>query len=222
MKIKAEIREATGKRVVKRLRDQGFYPAVIYGQGNVTQSIMLEKGLMDVFMKRHPVKTQLFSVEVGNKSSEVLVKEIKRSTSTNQIQHIDFYQISKNKALQVNVPVLFQHEEDAIGVTEGGVLDHVMTELAIKVLPKDLPESIAVNIQELSIGGMVHLSEVTLPKGVELQRPVSEDYDPVVVSIHAPKVVEEEPEEVNETDSAENVEEAEQEEGSSEGAEEQE
>ena len=120
------------------------------------------------------------------------------------------------------MPVLFQHEEDAIGVTEGGVLDHVMTELAIKVLPKDLPESIAVNIQELSIGGMVHLSEVTLPKGVELQRPVSEDYDPVVVSIHAPKVVEEEPEEVNETDSAENVEEAEQEEGSSEGAEEQE
>lgn len=222
MKIKAEARDVIGKRGCRKLRKSGFYPAVIYGHGSESQSIMIDRSDMDMFIKRHPVKTQLFTVEVGKSAKEVLVKFIKRATDTQQIQHIDFYQVSKNKALQVSVPVLFQHEDDAVGITEGGVLDHNMTEIAIKVLPKDLPENIAVNIEALEIGGAIHLSEVELPKGVELQRPISEDYDPVVVSIHAPKVVEEEPEEVSETDSEETTEESEQEEASSEGAEEQE
>jgi large subunit ribosomal protein L25 len=156
--------------------------------------LQLDKRIMDVFMKKHPVKTQLFSVEVGNESQEVLVKDIKRSTRTNQVQHIDFYQVSKNKELQVNTPVLFQHEETSVGVKEGGVIDHVMTEIAIKVFPRNLPESLCVDIADLEIGQSIHLSELVLPKGVSLQRPVAEDYDPIIVSIHAPKVVEEEPE----------------------------
>ena len=194
MKVRAENREIKGKRACKQLKRQEKYPAILYGNGKQTRMLQVDKRAMDVFMKKHPVMTQLFSVEVGNESQEVLVKDIKRSTSTNQIQHIDFYQVSKNKELQVNTPVLFQHEETSVGVKEGGVIDHVMTEVAIKVLPRNLPESLRVDIANLEIGQSIHLSELVLPKGVSLQRPVAEDYDPIIVSIHAPKVVEEEPE----------------------------
>jgi len=147
---------------------------------------------MDVFMKSHPVKSQIFSIELEKDTMDVLVRDIRRSTSTNQIQHIDFFEISKNKELVVNVPFSFSHEADAVGVREGGVIDHVVTEIAIKVLPKNLPENILVDIEALGIGQSIHLSELTLPKGCVLDKAISEDYDPLVVSIHAPKVVVEE------------------------------
>ena len=214
MKVKAESRDLKGKRACKQLIRQGKYPAVLYGHGKPAMMLQLDKRVMDIFMKKHPVKTQLFSVEVGNESQEVLVKDIKRSTRTNQVQHIDFYQVSKNKELQVNTPVLFQHEETSVGVKEGGIIDHVMTEIAIKVLPSNLPESLHVDIAGLEIGQSIHLSELVLPKGVSLQRPVAEDYDPIIVSIHASKVAEEEPEVVAEPSSEEgevsNFEESEQ------------
>ncbi|MEC7030749.1 MAG: 50S ribosomal protein L25 [Pseudomonadota bacterium] len=194
MKIKAEIRESKGTRACRQLMHLGMYPAVLYGHGKQARMLQVDKSTMDVFMKRHAVKTQIFSVEVGSESQDVLVKEIKRSNATNKIQHIDFYEVSRNKELQVSIPVLFQHEETSVGVKEGGVIDHVMTEIAIKVLPRNLPESIDVDIANLEIGDAIHLSDLTLPKGVSLQRPVADDYNPIIVSIHAPKVVEDQPE----------------------------
>ena len=109
------------------------------------------------------------------------------------------------------MPVNFIHEDVSKGVIEGGVIDHVMTEVGIKVLPKNLPEGLTVDLTTLEIGQSVHLSEVELPKGCTLQKPITEDYDPVIVSIHAPKVVEEviddevEPEETVEEDAAEEL-----------------
>ncbi len=191
MKLKAENREDRGRMGCHRLQLQGKYPAVLYGQSNTARMLQLDKGVMDVFMKTHPVKTQIFSIEVGQVSQEVLVKEIKRSTVTNRIQHIDFYEVTKNKEIQVNIPVLFQNEETSVGVKEGGLIDHVMTEIGIKVLPRNLPENLSVDIAALEVGQVIHLSELELPKGVSLQRPVDGDYNPIIVSIHASKVAEE-------------------------------
>ena len=207
MKVKAEVRTLKGRRGCKQLRMQGMYPAVLYGRDNSATMIQLDHILMDGFIKEHAVKSQLFSIELDNKSHDVLVKEIKRDTASNRIQHLDFYQVSRNKELQVSVPIRFVHEEQAVGVKAGGVVDHVMTEVGIKVLPKHLPEFLVVDIGALDIGGVVHVSELDLPKGVSLQRPIEDDYDPIIVSIHAPKVVEEDPEEEVVVDDKEAIEE---------------
>lgn len=191
MKIKAEKRIHTGRRGCQKLQAQGYYPAVLYGYGKQSQSIQIAKATLDVFMRQHPVKTQLFSIEVENKSQDVLVKDIKRSTTNNKIQHVDFFQVSKNTELQVAVPVRFLHEEASPGVIASGVVDHVLTEVNVKVLPKNLPEAVDVDLSHLEIGQSIHLSEIKLPKGCTLQKAITEENDPLVVSIHAPKVVEE-------------------------------
>lgn len=104
------------------------------------------------------------------------------------ILHVDFQRVNQNEKIHVNVPFHFINEDVAKGVKlEGGVISHIMTEVDIACLPKDLPQFIEVNIEELGLGESVHLSELKLPEGVELTA-LTEENDPAITSIVKPKV----------------------------------
>jgi large subunit ribosomal protein L25 len=135
----------------------------------------------------------------------------------NNIQHIDLQRIDENKKLSVKIPFHFLNEDVAPGVKlEGGVVSHIMVDVDISCLPKDLPTYIEVDMIALSIGDSIRLSDIKVPEGVELTT-LSEDNDPTVTSISQPKVVTEETSAVEEgaTEGEEGA--AEGEEGAAEG-----
>ena len=131
----------------------------------------------------------------------------------NNIQHIDLQRIDENKKLSVSIPFHFLNEEIAPGVKlEGGIVSHIMVEVDISCLPKDLPTYIEVDLINLAIGDSIHLSEIKVPEGVELTN-LSEDNDPIITSVSRPKVV------VEEVVAAPEIEEGEEGSEGSEGAE---
>lgn len=193
MNVAVEARESLGRSACKRLRQDGFYPAVVYGRELAATSVKIEARVLDAFMRTHAVRTQPFDLELAGKEINVLVKDIKRSTSTNQIEHIDFFVIEQNKPITLSIPLRLLNAETAKGIQDGGVLDHSMHEIEIVVLPKNIPSHLELDIEALEIGASIHLSSLPLPKGCELSKPIDEEHDPLLVSIQQPR--EEEPEE---------------------------
>ena len=110
------------------------------------------------------------------------------------VMHVDFQRVKATEKLHMNVPLHFEGADDAPGVkVDGGILSYLMTEFDITCLPKDLPEYIAIDVSSLGINESIHLSEVTLPEGVEFTSIlVQEGDDPTVATITPPKVIEEE------------------------------
>jgi large subunit ribosomal protein L25 len=101
---------------------------------------------------------------------------------------MDFFAVDKNKAVIVNVPIMFINEDTCVGVKMGGgMISHIQSELEVSCLPKDIPENITVDIAELEIGHSVHLSEIKMPTNVVLATPVDDEHDSPVVSCYEPK-----------------------------------
>jgi len=101
---------------------------------------------------------------------------------------MDFFAVDKNKAVIVNVPIMFINEETCVGVKmSGGKISHIQSELEVSCLPKDIPENITVDIAELEIGHSVHLSEIKMPINVVLATSVDDEHDSPVVSCYEPK-----------------------------------
>jgi large subunit ribosomal protein L25 len=126
------------------------------------------------------------------KKESVILRDFQMHPVRNNIQHIDFQRINENEKINVKVPFHFTNEDTAPGVKlEGGLVSHIMTEIDISCLPKDLPQYIEVDLGSLAMGDSIHLSEVSIPDGVELTT-LTEENDPVITSISKPKVVIEE------------------------------
>jgi large subunit ribosomal protein L25 len=126
------------------------------------------------------------------KKESVILRDFQMHPVRNNIQHIDFQRINENEKINVKVPFHFINEDTAPGVKiEGGLVSHIMTEIDISCLPKDLPQYIEVDLGELAMGESIHLSEVTVPEGVDLTS-LTDENDPAITSISKPKVVIEE------------------------------
>ena len=110
------------------------------------------------------------------------------------VMHVDFQRIKASEKLHMRVPLHFDGSENSPGVKiDGGILSYLMTEVEITCLPKDLPEYISVEVSELGMNESIHLSEITLPDGVEFRATVVREGDnPTVATITPPKIVEEE------------------------------
>ena len=198
MKLKAEHREGHGRRNCLKLRESGFYPGILYGKKHQASSVQVEKRALEFFMRTHSIKTQPFEMELDGKTYSVLVKNIKRSTASQQIEHLDFYAIEKNKPIVVASPLRYINEENAQGVVDGGVIEHIMHDIEISALPKHIPSSIEVDLTGLALGHSLHVSDIVLPEGCSLVKPVDDDHNPAIVSIHEQREEELEPEVVTE------------------------
>ena len=137
--------------------------------------------------------SSILTIKVGEKSRAAIVKDIQRHPAKKQILHIDFQRIVEDEKIRMQIPIHFLGEEDAIGVKiGGGSVSRLMTELEVSCLPKDLPEFLEVDISELELDQMLHVSNITLPTGVEVSEIVLEQ-DQAIVSISEIKeIIEEE------------------------------
>jgi len=180
--IKIAERTDFGSRNARRLRRTGMVPALVYGRGGDELNIMVsEKEFMDSV--GYSTSTGIIKLEMGRKSPvTAIVKDVQWDIITDRPMHIDFLRVSADQV--VSIPVHVHLEGIPVGVKMGGVLEHALHEIYIKVRAKDIPPAISVSVEDLDIGGSIHLSEITLPSGMTLDM----DGNLVVASVVAPSV----------------------------------
>ena len=132
--------------------------------------------------------SSVIQLKIDKDTVDVILKDLQRDPTKSHITHMDFFAVDKDKAVVVNIPIMFTNEDTCAGVKlSGGIISHIQSELEVSCLPKDLPDNIVIDIAELEIGHSIHLSEIKLPANVELATPVDEEHDSPVVSCYEPK-----------------------------------
>jgi len=180
-------RENFGKRASKRYRKEQLVPAVVYGASEENKSILINSFELTNQIKDPGFYSNVIDLKLGSKKIEVILKGLQRDPRKSHITHIDFLVVSQDKAIAVNVPLNFINEETCVGVKiSGGILSHIITEIEISCLPKDIPENIQVDVAELDVGHSLHIGEIKLPAGVELIALSDKEHDTAIVKCYAP------------------------------------
>jgi large subunit ribosomal protein L25 len=190
----AESRGDTGKGASRRLRKSEIVPAIVYGAKKAALSIQLKHSDVLKSSSQESFYSQILDLSIDGKVERVVLKDMQRHPYKPFVMHMDFQRVDESAALTIRIPVHFLNEEDCIGVKqEGGVIARLMTEIEITCLPKDLPESIEVDVANLSVGEAVHLADLVLPDGVEITAITSGgDGAAAIVQVTMPRMVEEE------------------------------
>ena len=190
--LKASVRNDLGKGASRRLRHAANIPAVVYGGNKPAESVtILAKEIAKLF-ENEAAYSHVIELNVDGAKQNVIVKAMQRHPSKQFIMHADFVRVVAGQKLTAIVPVHFVGEEAP--VKKGGEISHVLNEIEVTCLPKDLPEFIEVDLSALEIGAIVHLSDLKAPKGVEFVALAHGD-DKAVANVHAPRVAPEEAEE---------------------------
>ncbi|MBA4142809.1 MAG: 50S ribosomal protein L25/general stress protein Ctc [Nitrosospira sp.] len=189
IEISAKKRALQGKGASRRLRGSGKVPGVIYGGENPAEAIELDHNRLFHQLKLEAFHASILSMDVEGQTESVLLRDIQMHPFKAQVLHIDFQRVDPKKKIHMKVPLHFINEDIAPGVKlSAGLVSHVLTELDVSCLPKDLPEFISVDLADLSAGNTVHLRDLILPEGVEIPALIKGD-DLPVATIVIPRAV---------------------------------
>ena len=197
--INAKVRNDTGKGASRRLRrNDEMLPAVIYGGKAEPQSIMILHREMAKAAENEALFSSVLDINIDGKVVLAILKDLQRHPARPIILHADFLRVDRSKKLQVHVPLHFINEELCHGVKiEGGRIQHNVIEIEVSCLPDDLPEFIEVDMLEMKLGDILHLSDIVLPENVEsVALSYGEDHDLPVASVAAQKAIEDVEEDV--------------------------
>ena len=208
--LNADSRERTGSNKARVIRKvDGMIPAIIYGDEKDSLNIKLRLNELTKASQNELFYTQVLIIKNGDLEEKVVLKELQKDPAKGKFLHADFLRVSRKTKLKVIIPINFLNEEECAGVkNEGGVLNKTIREVEVMCLAGNIPESIDVDVTALDLGQSVRLTEINLPDGAEIPG-LTEETDQMVISVNAPKAVEEEPEVIEgdegteETDNAE-------------------
>lgn len=183
-------REEFGRAASRNLRRRGRVPAVIYGAGKPPSQITLDFDLLNRQIAQEAFYTSILTVKTGSETESVVVKDVQRHPARGWVLHLDFQRIVADEELTLHVPLHFMNQETAKGVKDqGGVIEHLVTDIEVSCLPRNLPEYIEVDVAELELNEVYHISDLTLPAGVTSVA-LAHDHDQAVVSIYLPRTAE--------------------------------
>jgi large subunit ribosomal protein L25 len=186
--IKADKRSVQGTGASRRLRRESKVPGILYGAGKDALPIELDHKDLWFKLKMEAFHASILDMDVGGEKAQVLLRDYQMHPFRPMILHADFQRVAADKKIHMSVPLHFVNAEISPGVkVAGGLVEHVMKELEISCLPKDLPEYIEVDLAHLQAGHSFHLSGLALPPGVEAIVPKGED--PTIATIVIPKVM---------------------------------
>jgi large subunit ribosomal protein L25 len=186
--IKAEPRSVQGTGASRRLRRESKVPGILYGAGKDAQPIEVDHKELWFKLKMEAFHASILDMEVGPEKTQVLLRDYQMHPFRPLILHVDFQRVAADRKIHMKVPLHFVNAEISPGVkVAGGLVQHVLNELEIACLPKDLPEFIEVDLSNLQAGHSLHLSGVKLPEGVEALG--TKDEDPTVATVVIPRVV---------------------------------
>jgi len=192
--VVAQPRTALGTNASRRLRRTGMIPAILYGGGKDPVPLSLEENRIRKQIENEAFAAHILTVKVEAEESQAVLKSVHRDPATDRVLHMDFQRISASSEIHMHVPLHFINEESCPGRRAGGIVTHLLVEIEVGCLPKDLPEYIEVDMASLDVGDSVHLSELVLPEGVHVMALAhNPDNDQPVVSVQHPQKLEVEP-----------------------------
>jgi large subunit ribosomal protein L25 len=185
--LKANIRKASGGSSSRSLRRQGMVPAILYGPSTEPVWITVDKKELELTFKKGKIGQLLYDLVVHNGeifTKSVMIKELQSDPLSRDFLHVDFYEISMDRKIKVNVPVITKGK--CKGVEGGGILQIVRRELEVLCLPGSIPETIEIDITDLEVGDSVHVEEILMGNDIE----ISADVNFTVVTVVSPQVEE--------------------------------
>ena len=180
--LSASVRENSGKGVARSLRGAGRIPAVIYGHGRDPQQLSVETRELEKLLSHISAENTVIDLTVEGKSARTIIREIQRHPFKRQILHVDFQELVAGEKIIVRVPIILMGVPDGVRM-DGGILDQTMRELEVEVDPSDIPNHLELDVTKMIIGSSLHVSDMTLPAGVEIVG----DADASVAVVSAPR-----------------------------------
>ena len=166
--LKATSRSVQGTGASRRLRRADKVPGIVYGGGKDAAVIELDHNEIYHKLRLEAFHASILDLELDGKSEQVLLRDVQMHAWKQNVQHIDFQRVDAAKKIHMKVPLHFINADIAPGVKQsGGIVSHIINELNISCLPKDLPDFIEVDLKDLAAGHSIHLSQLTMPAGVE-------------------------------------------------------
>ena len=187
IEINAVIRKAQGTGASRRLRNAGRVPGVVYGSGDVS---VIDMDHNDMFhkLKGEAIHASILTLDIEGKKESVLLRDFVMHPFRQQIQHMDFQRVDQKKKMHIKVPLHFINEDVAPGVKlGGGKISHVLHDLDIACLPKNLPAFIEVDLSTLELGHSVHVADLKMPSGVEVAAHGTHTGEAVVAVVQVPR-----------------------------------
>jgi len=189
----ARVRARTGTALVRRLRREGDVPAILYGGDKENVSIAINHDILFHSLEKEEFHSAIIIINTDGNKEQAILRDVVRHPHKSSILHADFQRIDNKKVLTMSLPIHFIGEDECVGVkTSGGILSHLMTEVEISCLPKDLPESLQLDVSELDLNESLHLSDIKLPEGVDITTLLydeNNEHDHAVVAVSQPKVI---------------------------------
>ena len=216
--VEVASRTDKGKGASRRLRRDDLVPAILYGAEDEPTPIQLKHNEVVKHLENDAFYSQLLMVSVdGAEPVRSLLRDIQRHPSKPRILHMDFQRVVAGAELTVTVPIQFINEENCVGVkTGGGIINHIENELTVLCLPRNIPEYLEIDMENVELGQTVLLSEIVMPEGVKsVDLSQGEENDKAIATVAASRatVESDEPEEGEETEGGEEGEEKKEEGG---------
>ena len=186
--LNANARDDLGKGASRRLRrNADLVPAIVYGGNKEPQSISIAARELNKALESEAFYSSIIGLSIDGKQEEVLIKALQRHPAKPRVMHADFQRIVAGQKVTVQIQLHFINEDTCVGVKlENGMVFRNLTEVEVTCMPKDLPDAIEVDLLELKVGQSLHLTDLTLPEGVEIPSlALGEDHNLPVVTIMA-------------------------------------
>ncbi|HUI59243.1 MAG TPA: 50S ribosomal protein L25/general stress protein Ctc [Steroidobacteraceae bacterium] len=189
----ADPREMQGKGASRRLRHSGKVPAILYGGHQDAQALVLDQQNLLTMISDERFYSSIVQVKISNGTQqEAIVKDVQMHPARNIVLHVDLQRIVENERIRIKLPIHFKGESISPGVkTQGGVVSHMLADVEVVTLPKDLPEFLELDLSGMNLNETKFLSDIPLPQGVSI--PELSHRNAPVVSIHSPRAEEPEP-----------------------------
>jgi large subunit ribosomal protein L25 len=190
--LAAQVRQSKGGNAIRRLRrDTGFVPAVLYGGDAEPISLQLEHRVLAKALENEGYFTHIITVDIDGNKEKAILRGIQRHPFKREIMHVDFLRVTGKEMLTMQVPLHFIGDDASPGIQlQGGIVEHMRSDVEVKCRADNIPEFITVDISKLELNHSIHLSDLKLPKGVEMVE-LAHGHDQTVVAIHPPQRAEE-------------------------------
>jgi large subunit ribosomal protein L25 len=181
-------RTAEGRGASRRMRRAGKAPGIVYGGTVKPTPIELDHNALFHALRNEAFHSSILQMKLDGAVTKVLLRDVQMHPFRNEVLHVDFQRVDENRKIHMKVPLHFVNAEIAPGVKQsGGIVSHVINELDIACLPKDLPEFIEVDLKDLAAGHSLHVSDLKLPNGVSAV--VHRGENPTIATIIIPRAV---------------------------------
>lgn len=166
--FEAVCRSGQGKGDARRLRRAGKVPAVIYGGHAEPVQVVLEHHKVLKNLENDAVYSHILTLCVDGKEESAILKAMQRHPARPMVMHMDFQRVSASDKVRVHVPLHFTNAATSVGVKKGGVVTHSMVDVEVVCLPHQLPDYIEVDLSDVDVGQIIHLSDLKIPAGVQI------------------------------------------------------